>query len=102
MLCHAWPLLTGVQARVVVQSERGDYYRQRSEQHADPIKWMAPESIASKEFSASSDVWSFGVLLWEMAAYGRTPYGALGAVEVASGVAAGERLQRPGGCSEQL
>lgn len=40
-----------------------------------PLKWYAPESYNYGTFSHASDVWSFGVTLWEMYTYGKQPYG---------------------------
>lgn len=39
-----------------------------------PIKWTAPEAAFQRRFSTKSDVWSFGILLYEMVTYGRVPY----------------------------
>ena len=39
-----------------------------------PIRWMAPESLGERDFSSASDVWSFGVLCWEMYYPTETPY----------------------------
>jgi len=39
-----------------------------------PIKWTAPEAAFTRKFSTKSDVWSFGILLYEMVTYGRIPY----------------------------
>jgi serine/threonine protein kinase len=39
-----------------------------------PVRWTAPEAIRYRKFSSASDVWSFGILLWEIMAYGERPY----------------------------
>ncbi|GLH08363.1 Tyrosine kinase receptor Cad96Ca [Gryllus bimaculatus] len=71
-------------------------------QGALPIRWMAPESLLHRVFTHKSDVWSFGVLLWEIVTLGSTPYPGLGAREVVRRVRAGGRLERPAHCRPQL
>jgi serine/threonine protein kinase len=50
-----------------------DYYR--AQNHGKwPIKWYAPECLLASKFTHRSDVWSFGVTLWELLSYGEKPY----------------------------
>ena len=58
-------------------------YERKSEGRL-PIRWMAPESLYDNIFSVKSDIWSFGVLVWEIVTLGSTPYPGLAAAEVFS------------------
>lgn len=50
-----------------------------------PIRWMPPESIMYRKFTTESDVWSFGVILWEIFTYGKQPWFQLSNTEVWKG-----------------
>ncbi|MEJ1269679.1 megakaryocyte-associated tyrosine kinase [Cricetulus griseus] len=63
-----------------------------------PVKWSAPEALKNGRFSSKSDVWSFGVLLWEVFSYGRAPYPKMSLKEVSEAVEKGYRMEPPDGC----
>ncbi|XP_064617086.1 tyrosine-protein kinase Abl-like isoform X2 [Liolophura sinensis] len=63
-----------------------------------PIKWTAPEGLAYNRFSTRSDVWAFGVLLWELATFGMSPYPGVDLTEVYHLLERGYRMERPAGC----
>lgn len=67
-----------------------------------PIKWTAPEGLAYNKFTSKSDVWSYGVLLWEIATYGMTPYPGVELSEVFYTLNSGHRMGRPTGCPEPI
>lgn len=67
-----------------------------------PIKWMAPESMDQKIFSPQSDVWAFGITLWEIMSYGGVPYGEIRTVEVQPKVRDGFRLHCPPDCPPEF
>ncbi|CAL4064397.1 unnamed protein product, partial [Meganyctiphanes norvegica] len=67
-----------------------------------PIRWMAPESLFDHIYTTKSDVWSFGVLLWEIVTLGSTPYPGLGASEVMKIVKEGKRLDKPEHCRREI
>ncbi|XP_066603271.1 tyrosine-protein kinase Shark [Prorops nasuta] len=78
-----------------------DYYK-ATQGGKWPIKWYAPESYNFGTFSHASDVWSFGVTLWEMFSYGQQPYGDRRGVDVIQLVDKGERLEKPEKCPDHI
>ncbi|KAK7144283.1 hypothetical protein R3I94_010640 [Phoxinus phoxinus] len=64
-----------------------------------PIKWMALESILFRRYTHQSDVWSYGVTVWEMMSYGAEPYSAMRSQEVPDLLEKGERLSQPQICT---
>ena len=68
-----------------------------------PIRYLAPEAIERGRFSEKTDVWAFGVTMWEILTYGKIPYFEIPRDEdVITHVLGVERLQRPGGCPRLL
>jgi len=67
-----------------------------------PIKWTAPEALRSQSFSSKSDMWSFGVLLWEIYSYGRVPYPRIPLADVVKHVEKGYRMEAPEGCPPEI
>lgn len=55
------------------QVDNEDIYESKHEIKL-PVKWTAPEAIRANKFSIKSDVWSFGILLYEIITYGKMPY----------------------------
>ncbi|XP_030585690.1 receptor tyrosine-protein kinase erbB-3a isoform X2 [Archocentrus centrarchus] len=64
-----------------------------------PIKWMALESILFRRYTHQSDVWSYGVTVWEMMSYGAEPYATMRPQEVPDLLEKGERLPQPQICT---
>lgn len=50
-----------------------------------PVRWTAPEAFQHRKFSTASDVWSFGILMWEVMSYGERPYWDMSNQEVRMG-----------------
>ena len=67
-----------------------------------PLRWMAPESIFLFEYTHKSDVWSFGVTVWEILTYGRLPYEGKNGNQVAQLVKNGQQLEQPATCATDL
>ncbi|KAK7919626.1 hypothetical protein WMY93_010910 [Mugilogobius chulae] len=74
-----------------------------TEYHADggkvPIKWMALESILHRKFTHQSDVWSYGVTVWELMTFGAKPYDMIPARDIPEVLEGGERLPQPPICT---
>lgn len=67
-----------------------------------PIKWTAPESLRLGEFSSKSDMWSFGILLYEIYSFGRLPYPKIPVDDVLKYVESGYRMEAPEGCPSKI
>lgn len=68
-----------------------------------PIKWMAIESISDKIFTSKSDVWSFGILLWEIFTLGKNPYPGVEIDErFFKRLKAGYRMEKPEYSSDEM
>ncbi|XP_069786734.1 protein-tyrosine kinase 2-beta-like isoform X2 [Narcine bancroftii] len=67
-----------------------------------PIKWMAPESINFRRFTSASDVWMFGVCMWEILSFGQQPFFWLENRDVIGVLERGDRLPKPGFCPPTL
>ncbi|NWU67790.1 RYK kinase, partial [Pterocles burchelli] len=67
-----------------------------------PVRWMALESLVNNEFSSASDVWAFGVTLWELMTLGQTPYVDIDPFEMAAYLKDGYRIAQPINCPDEL
>lgn len=83
-------------------NEDGEVIETRHGRNALPIRWMAPESLIYSLFTTKTDVWSFGILMWEIVTLGSTPYPDMTAREVMRNVHNGYRLERPSHCRSEL
>lgn len=60
-----------------------------------PIKWLAPECFRKRKFTHKSDVWAFGVTIWELVTFGERPYKQIETLEVPKAIEEGARLEKP-------
>ncbi|MED6232947.1 hypothetical protein ATANTOWER_004724 [Ataeniobius toweri] len=67
-----------------------------------PVKWMALESLQTHKFTTKSDVWSFGVLLWELMTRGAPPYSDVNTFDITVFLLQGRRLLQPEFCPDAL
>lgn len=78
-----------------------DYYR-RDTQGRLPVRWMAPESLSDNMYTSASDVWSYGIVVWEMVTFSAYPYQGLSNDEVIKRVVNGFTMPRPDNCPDKL
>lgn len=78
-----------------------DYYRKGGNALL-PVRWMAPESLKDGIYTSLSDVWSYGVVIWEMATLAAMPYQGLSNSEVVKFVSDGKIMEKPEGCPKRL
>ena len=78
-----------------------DYFR-LGDSELLPIRWMPPEAIMYAKFTTQSDVWSFGVVLWEVFSYGMQPYYSMSNEEVVQHVRDGNVMSCPEGCPPEI
>ncbi|XP_063311249.1 angiopoietin-1 receptor [Pelobates fuscus] len=67
-----------------------------------PVRWMAIESLNYSVYTSNSDVWSFGVLLWEIVSLGGTPYCGMTCAELYEKLPQGYRLEKPLNCDDEV
>ncbi|XP_022252629.1 proto-oncogene tyrosine-protein kinase receptor Ret-like [Limulus polyphemus] len=79
----------------------GDTYLKKSKGRV-PVKWMAIESLEDQIYTSKSDVWSFGVVLWEIVTLGASPYPGISPERLYQLLKAGYRMEQPETCSDQL
>ncbi|NXS32550.1 FRK kinase, partial [Pomatostomus ruficeps] len=85
----------------VFQVENERTYEARTERTL-PVKWTALEAIRYNRFSIKSDVWSFGILLFEIITYGKIPYDGMSGYQVIQLLDEGYRLPQPDTCPAPL
>ncbi|XP_076803502.1 tyrosine-protein kinase SYK-like [Clavelina lepadiformis] len=86
-------------SRILQDSE--NYYT-ASKPGSWPLRWYAPEALEYYKFTSKTDVWSFGITLWEAMSYGGRPYRGMKGVDLLEMLRMGHRLERPRSCSSAI
>eukprot|EP00061_Rhincodon_typus_P015599 g43367.t1 len=77
-----------------------DYYKKTTNGRL-PVKWMAPEALFDRVYTHQSDVWSFGVLMWEIFTLGGSPYPGIPVEELFKLLKEGHRMDKPSNCTHE-
>ncbi|XP_038075767.1 tyrosine-protein kinase receptor Tie-1-like isoform X2 [Patiria miniata] len=78
-----------------------DIYFQKSKNRV-PFRWLAIESLTRRMYKSKSDVWSFGIVLWEIATFGATPYPGIQSKLLAKRLQEGYRMPKPENCADEI
>lgn len=78
-----------------------DYYKKTTDGRL-PVKWMAPEALFDRVYTPQSDVWSYGILLWEIMTLGGTPYPSIPIEKLFQLLKDGHRMEKPVHCSLEV
>ncbi|KAF2901796.1 hypothetical protein ILUMI_04392 [Ignelater luminosus] len=79
-----------------------DYYQQKENGDLIPLRWMSPESLTDNLFTCNSNIWSFGIILWEIVTFAEQPYGMLSNEDVIKFVIGKQILDLPENCPDLL
>ncbi|KAG8435625.1 hypothetical protein GDO86_013535 [Hymenochirus boettgeri] len=79
-----------------------DYYKKTTNVRSTPVKWMAPEALFTGLHHHQSDVWSFGVLMWEIFTLGGSPYPGIPVEELFKLLKEGQSMDKPANCTNEL
>ncbi|XP_033725200.1 leukocyte tyrosine kinase receptor-like [Pecten maximus] len=67
-----------------------------------PVRWLPPESYLEGLFTTKSDVWAYGILLWEIFSFGHDPYPGMKCEEMMAKVNVGNRMEAPPRCPKAM
>ncbi|KAK3750967.1 hypothetical protein QZH41_000723 [Actinostola sp. cb2023] len=78
-----------------------DYYRKTTDGRL-PVKWMALEALFDRVYTAQSDVWAFGILMWEIVTFGGSPYPGIPLEKLFELLKSGYRMEKPVNCDDDM
>jgi serine/threonine protein kinase len=79
-----------------------NYYYRRKSDAPIPVKWMSPETLFDRKFYQNSDIWSFGVLMWEIFTLGGNPYPSVPVEKLFDYLKEGNRMSKPMYCDDEM